>query len=229
MVSESSEQTRQKYVTTLGEPLGELIYALETEFYWLQYKWQEYVVLFGSRESRIDLMNRAAPSFFQHLQDVLWDDILLHLSRLTDGPTGKRKRRNLSFVALPPLVKGKPRQEVTSLVARAVKATEFATDWRNRRLAHYDLRVALEQPTTPLLPASRLAIKEALEALHAVLHYVHAHYFGADLMQEVMEAPMGAGRLLYVLHEGVEAEDDRLKRLQSGQARPEDLEPPPDL
>jgi hypothetical protein len=59
---------RRKYATTLGDPLGEMVYALEAEFYWLQYKWQEYVVLFGSEPSRIEVLNRAAPAFFVSLR-----------------------------------------------------------------------------------------------------------------------------------------------------------------
>jgi hypothetical protein len=221
--SESSEDMRRKYATTLGDPLGEMVYALEAEFYWLQYKWQEYVVLFGSEPSRIEVLNRAAPAFFHHIQDVLWDDILMHLSRLTDSPTGKRKRRNLTFAALPPLVKGRLHREVVALVTNALESASFATDWRNRRLAHLDLRLALDRPAEPLMSASRLTIKEALKALHAVLRCVHNHYFQTDLAQEVIEAPLGAERLLYVIYEGVEAEDARLTRLRSGQVRVEDL------
>ena len=229
MDTQSADQIKLRYRSELGGSLGELYHELENEYYWLQYKWQEYVVLFGSAPSRIDLLNQAAPAFFHHLQDVLWDDLLMHLSRLTDGATGKRGRRNLTFAALPPLLPRPLRGEVADLVAKALAAAQFARDWRNRRLAHRDLLLALGQPAEPLMPASRAAIKDALVAQHTVINRVHNHFFHTDIAQEVIEAPMGAEHLLYVLHEGVTAEAARLERLRSGSIRAEDLEPPPQL
>jgi hypothetical protein len=49
-------------------------------------KWGEYVELFGTKPSRIDLRNRAAGGFFRVVQDGLWEDVLLHVARLTDAP-----------------------------------------------------------------------------------------------------------------------------------------------
>jgi hypothetical protein len=64
------------------------------------------------------------------------------------------------------------KDEVSKLIANAIKLTEFSRDWRNRRIAHRDLKLALEQPTTPLAAGSRAQVKDALKAIADVLNAV---------------------------------------------------------
>lgn len=70
------EETRQHYIEKMGEPLGLLFNALWQEMAWLYQKWNEYVELYGAKPSRIDLLNKAAPSFFRLAQDSLWEGTL---------------------------------------------------------------------------------------------------------------------------------------------------------
>lgn len=59
---------------------------------------------------------------------------------------------------------------MSKLIAETIKLTEFCRDWRNRRIAHRDLKLALEQPTTPLAAGSRAQAKDALKAIANVLN-----------------------------------------------------------
>jgi hypothetical protein len=59
--------------------------------------------LFGTTPERIDLFNRSAETFFGLVFDVLWDDILLHISRMTDREKVAR-RETLTIRSLPRLV-----------------------------------------------------------------------------------------------------------------------------
>jgi hypothetical protein len=63
MGSRTAEQAKQDYVRAMGEPLGNLYHALWQEVAWLYVVWQEYVELYGSKSSRIDLLNEARRSF----------------------------------------------------------------------------------------------------------------------------------------------------------------------
>ena len=56
------------------------------------WKWNDFVELFGTKETRIDLLNGSAPRFFRIVQNVLWEETLLHLARLTDSPDSVGKR-----------------------------------------------------------------------------------------------------------------------------------------
>jgi HEPN superfamily AbiU2-like protein len=85
-------------------------------------------------------------SCFRRLQEELWEMSLLHIARLTDPPFsfGNKDKPNLSFKALPNLVTdAKAKADVTTHVEQAIKATEFARDWRNRQIAHKDLKLVL--------------------------------------------------------------------------------------
>src|SRR5271156_4325585 len=96
---------------------------------------------------------------------------LLHLARITDPAKspGKQDRSNLTIQALPGLISdARLKDEVTKLVDKAIKHTAFCRDWRNRHIAHRDLRLALAQPTTRLAEGSRAKVNVALKAIAAV-------------------------------------------------------------
>jgi hypothetical protein len=160
--SSSPKEVREHHRLVLGDALGSVYYELYNQFYWLQLKWQQYGELFGTSSKRIDLLNEAAPSFFHVVQDALWDDLLIHISRLTDGPKS-RGRENLTFAVLPDLIEAKFQPEIRHLVDQAITSAAFARDWRNRRIAHHDLQLALGGSAEPLSHASRLAVGEASE------------------------------------------------------------------
>lgn len=53
--------------------------------------------------------------------------------------------------------------EVARLAAEACSACQFARDWRNPRLAHRDLALALDQGAQPLAGVSRQDVERALK------------------------------------------------------------------
>jgi len=192
-----------KYKAVFGDHAGFVYRSLENEHFWLRLKWQEFTTLFKSR-GRVEILDAAAPDFFGMLQDALSDDILMHIARLTDPAQSynSKAKANLTVQVLPGLLPNAPAQ-LTNLVAAAVANAEFARDWRNRRLAHRDLAVALGTSARTLAPATRDSINRAVDSLHDIVAEVSAHYFNAHLASEVVEAPGGAEALLYVLRDGV--------------------------
>lgn len=139
----------------MGPALGPVYYALYNELVWLHVRWRQYMQLFGATPGRVDLLNQAAGLFFRVIQDSLFEDTLLHLSRMTD-PAQTRKKANLTIQQLPLLIADQLlAAEILALVNTAVTKSTFARDWRNRRLAHTDFSLAVEEGATPLLPGSR--------------------------------------------------------------------------
>ena len=136
----SANEIQEQTIAAMGKPLGELHYALQSRgsCHGCIWKWFDFRALFASKET-IDLLNRAAPTFFSNLQRMMWEDALLHLCRLTDPPKSAGKD-TLTIRQLPLLIADLDLQiEVKRLAAEAKNATEFARDWRNRRLAHKEL------------------------------------------------------------------------------------------
>lgn len=209
----------------MGDPLGKLFYALWQELAWLYEKWAEYVVLYGTKPSRIDLLNRAAPLFFRVIQDILWEDMILHIARLTDPPKSSGKA-TLTIRRLPDLVKdGNTAQALRGLINIAIQSSEFCRDWRNRHIAHRDLNLALEKEIVPLKRASRKKIKEALNSIAEVLNAVSQHYTDSEMIFDIGEDPEGAVSLLYVIDDGLKAGEERKERMRSGKYRKDDFSP----
>lgn len=203
----------------MGEDLGRIYHALSNELAWVYLKWGEYVALFGTKPSRIDLLNKAAGNFFRIIQDGLWEDVLLHIARLTDSPRSKGKE-NLSIRGLPPLItKPEVRETIQRSIDAALTRSEFARDWRNRHIAHKDLKLALADGAEPLVSASRAAVKDALAAIAGVLNALSREYLDSTTMFEGLGAYRGAESLLYVLDDGLRAEQERRDGLKKGEHR----------
>jgi len=64
------------------------------DIFWLGMKWHEYATLFGEK-SNFELLHRTASYFFQIIDDTMWDDMILHLSRLV-GPEKSAGKEDLT-------------------------------------------------------------------------------------------------------------------------------------
>jgi hypothetical protein len=221
----TAEEQRQEYIQQMGDALGRQFHALWQEVAWLYSKWAEYLELFGTSPSRVELLNSAAPGFFRIVQDTLWEDTILHIARLTDRPKSFGKA-NLTICGLPSLVDDATTKEsVSNLVQTAVQAADFCRDWRNRHIAHRDLALALKEGAIPLEPASRQDVKRALESIANVLNAVTAHYGDSTTAFDVKHGSGGAVSLLYVLNDGLKADAARRERIRRGQFDHDDLHP----
>lgn len=195
-IHKTAEEVKQHHVEQMGEDLGSLFHALWNEVAWLYSKWGEYVELFGTKPSRIDLMNKAAPLFFKIIQDSLWEDTLLHVARLTDPPKSAGKH-NLTIQRLPRLVAGeKIEASIIKLTEIAIEKADFCRDWRNRHIAHRDLQLAMDEGLEPLKPASRAKVKDALEAISGVLNVVSEHYLDSTIIFRGISSADGAVSLI---------------------------------
>lgn len=221
----TAEEAKRSFIESMDDPLGRLFYALWQELAWLYAKWEEYLLLYGTKESRIDLLNKAAPLFFRIIQDVLWEDIILHIARLTDPPKSSGKA-TLTIRRLPDLVDdSNTAQALRELINIAIQSSEFCRDWRNRHIAHRDLKLVLEKDIVPLKPASRKKIKEALNSIAEVLNAVSQHYTDSEMTFDIGEDPEGAVSLLYVIDDGLKAGEERKERMRSGKYRKDDFSP----
>lgn len=220
----TAEESKADHIERMGNELGRLYDALWQEVAWLHVKWREYVTLFGTTPSRIELLNKAAPSFFRVIQDSLWEDVLLHIARLTDSPRSMGKH-NLSFRQLAKIALDlNIASQIEKLTAAALETSAFARNWRNRKLAHRDLHLALGQGAEPLPPVSRAQVKEALATLSAILNAVAAHYLDSTTMFDVDTTSQGAEALLYCIDDGLRFEEERHQRISRGECRQDDLQ-----
>jgi hypothetical protein len=224
MSDQSADEIKKRNIEKMGEPLGAQFSALWQELAILYVYWAEYQDLFGTKLSRIELVNRAAPMFFHMLQKELWDSRLMHLARITDSSETAGKK-NLTIRNLPDLISDAAlKAEVTKLVGAAVKSTEFCRDWRNRHIGHSDLKLALGEPAAALADASRKQVSDALKAVSDVLNAIELHYFKSQTAYDLTPRHNGAVTLLYALNDGIKVQNERAERAKAGEFRQGDLQ-----
>lgn len=218
----TAAEAKAANIALMGESLGAVYSELWQEVVWIHSNWAHYVELFGTSPQRIELLNKAAPSFFRTVQDTLFEAVLLHLARLTDSAKSVGKD-NLSLQQLVALAADGPiGEQLAAVTLRAIAASEFARDWRNRKLAHRDLNLALDQHVDPLASASRLAVKEALVAIIEVLNAVSSHYSDSTTAFD-LPGDSDSVSLLYVVRDGLRSKEQKLARLRSGDYTPDDF------
>ncbi|MBW7956308.1 MAG: hypothetical protein H3C68_00320 [Deltaproteobacteria bacterium] len=218
------EDLKQQYIVKMGEPLGKLFFALWNEVAWLHYKWNEYREFFDMKESRIHLMNEAAPMFFRFFQDMLIDDILLRIARLTDPPESRNKA-NLTITRLPKFIEeGNITIEVQELISKALESATFCRDLRNKRIAHYDLKLALKEGAEFVEPATKEKIQTALDSIVDVMNKVEYHFRRSTTFYEMGFVPNASVlQLLSLLKRGLKSKKEWLEKLKNGEFNPDDM------
>lgn len=188
------ESPREMYERELGTEFGRVFFELWRGWSSAVVRRDEYWALYGNPDD-VDLLNRFAGHFFGVLQTILWDDLLLCVTRLTDPPRSVG-RDNLSIALLPDYCEGlELRKKVEDGVDRAQVAAEFARDWRNRRISHTDLNLLMKADKDPLTLASVEKVTDALNAVHSVLNTISNSLRDTDILNVVVGQP-GATVLL---------------------------------
>jgi hypothetical protein len=86
VTTKTASEIRAEYEHGMGKEMGAIFSELFQELAYIHRLWGQYKILFGTKESCIDLVNEAAGGFFRIVQDTMWDQVLLAISRLTDNP-----------------------------------------------------------------------------------------------------------------------------------------------
>ena len=219
-MKQTAEKRRAEYCEKMGDELGSLFSALWDEVVRLHILWDQFVELFGGAPGRIEIINKTAPRFFVLTQRLLWNEALLSISRLTAYRKSADKP-NLTVRRLPPLI-GDPelRSQVEGRVSALVAKSGSATIWRNRRLAHADLLLALDRPTEPLPVVTRGEIEDCLTGLAGVMNAVELPYTNGTTAYSSSVSTHGARALLGWLRDGLRREEDRLASIEAGEYDP---------
>jgi hypothetical protein len=149
---------------------------------------------------------------------------------MTDPQATYGRRRNLTIQALPALIHDPTVQGgVTGLVTAALAACESIRARRNRSLAHRDLELALAASSESLPGMTIGEMENALAALRAVLHRVEGQYGKSPTAYQYVVSNDDVDSAVYYLRKGLQAEEDRHRRLKAGQPLTEDMTPEEDI
>jgi len=220
MADQSAAEAKQQAIDAMGEPLGVQYAELWQELAQLNITWSEFIELYGTKPSRIELMNRSAGHFFRMVQDSLWEGLMLHIARLTDRPV-VLGRTNLTLHNLPALIPDATlKRKIEALCLEATDKTKFARDWRNRHIAHRDLDLALGTTAKPLPPVEIKQVNDALECFTEMLNGVAGPYLDSETSFKHSVRLHGAIELLYLMDAGHTLQAEHRKRLEAGDYSP---------
>jgi hypothetical protein len=221
--TKSAEEVRKEHIDKMGFELGSLYNSLYNEIIWLHYKWSEFEELYGTKESRIQIINQSAFFFFFIIQKVLWENILLGIARITD-PAKSRGKKNITIQALPGLIHNeKLKGEVKSSIKIILEKTEFCRDLRNRWISHYDYKLSINENAKPLEKANRLLVTESLDEIEKLINILLNEYFQSTLMLKVIKSSNGSLALLQVLRYGLKERENYFRRISTRTLENDDI------
>jgi hypothetical protein len=162
---------------TMPKDIKELMEPLRIETIFLHEAWKIFEQLYFDR-GKAELAYRSANNFFVFVARAAVDSMLSAVARLGDPPsTCNRENLSLSYLVetvekvVPPEVKREMRRHLSAFD----NASEPVREWRNKMLAHKDLRAALGEGLLPsgVTPET---MRDVLSEITAILNVIDMYY-----------------------------------------------------
>jgi hypothetical protein len=214
----AAQEVKQEMIDKMGVEFGSLFYSLRNELLWLTYRWIEFRELYGTKETRVQLLNNSAPFLFYTIQNVLWENLLLGVAKIMDSPISMGKK-NITLKSIPLFIEEDAfKDEILSILTQLETESMFCRDWRNRWIAHKDHELSVNKDKAkPLEVATRLKFRTALELMHQLYNKVSLKYLGSQMAFEFMFSDKGAISLLSLLEKGLRFEQESLEKKLNGE------------
>lgn len=187
--------------TSVSPELRNLFFAIDKEVKWLHMIWAYYIQLYQTKNEHYEIMKSIAPAFFKVIQNILFNEFVLTLNRLTDKPKTSG-RDNASLEQLIELIDDNQNSELVSSLRSNLKnirdnQTAFQ-DWRNKKIAHYDRKIALGEIVTPHIHRMPKIIRmQADDAIKDITDFI------IEFSEKVMGATFAFKHSSSVRHDGI--------------------------
>jgi HEPN superfamily AbiU2-like protein len=214
----------------LGDEVGKLYHFLHSEIIQLQFKWQEYKILYADPDKskkRFDIQNKSAPLFFNMIQRMHWNDIIITITRITDnaqmgGFENATLERLIKLVMNDALINNSDNDEnlniefknaILGSLENIKSKCSSIREFRNKILVHNDWdAISITDKATPPPKVEFLQLDEVVRELWELHNLYEGHYFKKHGVQHVsIPAGDGAFGLLHKLNDGLEMRNLRKK------------------
>ena len=179
-----SDELKRDYQEKLGDKFGAIVNGVSYDWANGLVRLNEYRALFGD-PANIEFINTFSGPFMSDVQQGFRRDLLLHITRLTD-PVESGGKQNITVRRLPDFRDDqKLLARVESFAATATKNAESARDWRNQRISHSDLNLAIDPDAKSLDPTTLASIQSVLDAVHAALDAISSAFLDVHISNRV--------------------------------------------
>lgn len=214
MSSKSNEEMKQDYIDKMGPEFAIVFHKLRNELIWLTIKWKEFEILF-TKESRVTILNKSAPTFTHMLQNVLWENIVLSISKITD-PEKSGKFKSISAMLLPGYIDDlELKNQIDLSVAKLNETSKSFRLLRDKWIAHQDFNQVLNEKDEKLYWPSLQSIREFLSLCYEVMNAIQLHYLNTTTIYE-LDHLAGSLNLLYTLENGLRFDNLKLEMAKKG-------------
>jgi hypothetical protein len=142
-------------------------------------KWLLVEQLFAKRKTRSAFLKRTGSGFFALVKDSLVTDVMISLGRLLDR-SNLKGNENLTLerlvTSVSELGNGELALKLDAHLVNARAEYDATRLYRNKRLAHNDLKTILEQDANPLRPATVGDVRKTLREAGEFLNLIDLHY-----------------------------------------------------
>ena len=142
-------------------------------------KWQLVEQLFAKSKTRSEFLKRTGSCFFALVKNSLVTDVMISLGRLLDR-SNLKGNENLTLerlvTSVSELGNGELALKLDVHLVNARAAYDATRLYRNKRLAHNDLKTILEQDANPLCPATVGDVRKTLREAGEFLNLIDLHY-----------------------------------------------------
>jgi hypothetical protein len=183
----------QKELKTLNDDLVSAFYELE-----------EYSIIFLESETRIQLLNKVAPSFFSKVNSFYWRSFIMTISRFTD-PSDQSKNQNLSLKSLLkylPQLKPEDQEYFRDNLAIIEKETKHIRKFRSKYISHRDFDYAILKKDD-IDPIEIKKIEDIYNLFEVCLNIFNRHLSNTSILFRGLRTFHGARSLIFHLKDGV--------------------------
>ena len=192
-----SDELKRDYQEKLGDKFGAIVNGVSYDWANGLVRLNEYRALFGD-PANIEFINTFSGPFMSEVQQLFWRDLLLHITRLTD-PVKSGGKQNITVGRLrgfrydlelraqfPDVCDDQELlARVESFAATATENAKSARGWRNQRISHSDLNLAIDPDAKSLDPTTLASIQSVLDAVHAALDAISSAFLDVHISNRV--------------------------------------------
>lgn len=179
MTHRTPEQVLAHSISVLGDEYGAAFHHCCQELWRLSSIWDRYQTLFGSQD-RVDLLNRSSGLFWNVIQGMMHEHVLLAICRITESAS-TRSNRNLTLATLATLDPSRHKKRLIRRVENAKMKSLFASSWRDKRIAHNDFEQSIGL-AHKILPSTGIKITRSIVAIHDVMRWIKGKHFDGDMV-----------------------------------------------
>ena len=179
-----SDELKRDHQEKLGEKFGAIFNGVSYDCANGLVRLNEYRALFGD-PANVEFINTFSRPFMSDVQQVFQRDLLLHITRLTD-PLQSGGKQNITVQRLQYFRDDQElRARVESFAATALENSGSARAWRDQRISHSDLNLAIDPDAKSLDPTTLASVQSVLDAVHAALDAISSAFLGVHILNRV--------------------------------------------